>query len=237
MPMTQALKLIQALEKEKNPAKAVILSRFFKTGKGEYGCGDTFWGITIPTQRAIAKQFIHLSQSDIVNVLYHPVHEVRMTALLILVAQYKKTQNDELIQLLIKHKKQLNNWDFVDCVIPSTIGMYLLDKPKNLLYELVKSQTVWDRRISVLATYPSIKRGDFRDILALATLLLDDSHDLMHKAVGWMLREVGKKDTKTLQTFLNKHTSSMPRTMLRYAIEKFDEQTRQHYLKIPRIQK
>ena len=222
------------LKKLANPEKAKIMQRFFKTGKGQYGEGDIFIGPTVPEQRAIAKKYINLGFNDIEQLLVSKIHEYRLTGFFILVYQFEKAdekQRKEIVNFYLKNIKAANNWDLIDCVADKILGVYLLDKDKKLLYDFAKSNDLWEKRISIISTFTFIKNNQYKDTLKLAKILLNDSHDLIHKAVGWMLREVGKKDQKTEETFLKKHYKKMPRTMLRYAIERFEENKRQSYLK------
>ena len=222
------------LQKLKNPEKIKIYSNFFKTGKGQYGEGDKFLGITIPQQRAIAKKYPNLTLKDIQKLLNDPIHEIRITALIILVEQYKKADEslkNKIYNFYMKNSKKMNNWDHVDCTAPYIAGPHLLNKNKSILYKFAKSKNLWERRISIITTYHFIKNNKFTDTIKIAEILLKDDHDLIHKAVGWMLREVGKKDQKLLEKFLKKHHKIMPRTMLRYSIEKFTESKRKFYMK------
>ncbi len=222
------------LKKLANPEKAGILQRFFKTGKGEYGEGDVFLGITVPDQRKIANKYSELPLKETQKLLSGKIHEHRLTALLILVIKYKKaddTDKKKISHLYIKNFKHINNWDLVDLSSEKILGDYLLEKDKSLLYKLAKSKNLWERRIAVITTFAFIRNNRFNDTLKISGLLLNDRHDLIHKAVGWMLREIGKRDQEVEEKFLKKHYRKMPRTMLRYAIEKFDEKKRQFYLK------
>lgn len=214
--------------------KALILSRFFKTGKGEYGEGDVFWGINVPTQHTIAKKYINLPIEEIQELIESPVHECRLTGILILVGKFKKA--DEILRkdlhtFYLKHSKKVNNWDLVDSSAEELVGEYLLDKDTAILEKYARSDNLWQRRIAMIATYAFIKKGRFEETIKIATILLHDQHDLIHKAVGWMLREVGKRDQAVLLSFLDVHAKSMPRTMLRYAIEKLSSDQKQHYMK------
>ena len=217
-----------------NPEKAQLLQRFFKTGAGEYGEGDVFFGITVPEQREIVKKYWEaLSLSDVRELLASKIHEHRLTALLILVKQYQKANEEnkkEIFDFYLKNTKNINNWDLVDLSAPNIVGDCLLEKDRNIIYRLVKSDNLWERRISILSTLAFIRKNQFEDSLNLSEILLKDKHDLIHKAVGWMLREIGKRNVKTLESFLNKHYKSMPRTMLRYAIVKLAEKDRKAYL-------
>jgi len=223
------------LNKVADPAKAKILARFFKTGLGEYGEGDIFLGITVPVQREIAKRYLDLIFSDLQKLLNSQYHEHRLTALLILVEKYKKgteKEKKEIFDLYLKNAKakRINNWDLVDLSAPTIVGDYLFARDKGVLYNLVKSKNIWIRRIAILATYSFIKQKKFSDILKLSKISISDSEDLIHKATGWMLREMGKRDKKVLEKFLHQFADRMPRTMLRYAIEKFNPTKRQKYL-------
>ncbi|NQU78809.1 DNA alkylation repair protein [Candidatus Woesearchaeota archaeon] len=212
-----------------NPEKAKILQGFFKTGKGQYGEGDIFLGISMPNQRTIAKKHKNTKLTTIQSLLNSKVHEHRMTALLILVDQYPNNQ-EQTFNLYIKNTRNINNWDLIDVTTPKIVGHYLIDKPRDLLYLFAKSKSLWERRIAILATFQFIKNNDFQDSLNLAEILLHDPHDLIHKAVGWMLREIGKRDLKTEEQFIKQYYKIMPRTMLRYAIERFPEKKRKMYM-------
>ncbi len=212
-----------------------MVARYFKTGKGEYGQGDVFIGLTVPQVRAIAKKYRDLPLGEIEKLLHNKIHEYRLTALFILMDQFRRA--DEAVRktyydFYLGNTKWINNWDLIDLSARDIIGGYLVNKPKErrILYRLAKSKSVWERRIAIIATSAFINKKDFRDTLAIAKILLKDKHDLIHKASGWMLREAGKKDEKVLVAFLNKHYRTMPRTMLRYAIEKFDDKRRRAYL-------
>jgi 3-methyladenine DNA glycosylase AlkD len=222
------------LQKLKNPQKAKILARFFKTGKGEYGEGDVFLGITVPQQRKVAKKYPDLTLKQLQNLLSSKIHEHRLTALFVLISKYRKADEKdkkEIFNFYLQNTKNINNWDLVDSSAPYILGDYLLEKNKTILYKLAKSNNLWERRIAIMATFEFIKNNRFQDTLKIAKILLKDKHDLIHKAAGWMLREVGKKDQPTEEQFLKKHYQQMPRTMLRYAIEKFPEKKRKFYLK------
>ncbi len=216
-----------------DPDHAKRLSSFFKTGPGQYGEGDYFLGIPVPKQREIAKKYTNLELTDIQELLESKFHEHRFTALVILVSKYQKAEEsgkDEIFNFLLKSIENINNWDLVDWSAPRIIGDYLLCKEKSILYELAKSNSLWERRISILATFKFIANNDFEDALKISELLLNDNHDLIHKAVGWALREIGKRNQELEEQFLNKHAAKMPRTMLRYAIEKFKDKKRKFYL-------
>lgn len=222
------------LQKSGNPEKAEILSRFFKTGKGEYGEGDIFLGITVPDQRKVAKQYIDLSLENIQKLLSSKIHEHRLTSLLILVEKYQKANEinkKKIVDFYLKNTKNINNWDLVDLTSAKILGDYLFERDKSILYKLAKSDNLWERRISIIATFHFIRNNEFEDTLKISEILLNDYHDLIHKAVGWMLREVGKKNQDVEESFLKKYYKKMPRTMLRYAIERFDEKKRKFYLR------
>ena len=214
---------------------AQILQRFFKTGKGEYGEGDIFLGIRVPVQRQVVKKYWQMDLREVEVLLKSKIHEYRLVALLILVKKFEqgneKTKK-KIFNLYLKNTKYINNWDLVDLSAPNIVGTYLLDKDRDILYKLAESQSLWERRISILATYTFIKQGEYQDTLKISEVLLKDKHDLIHKAVGWMLRELGKRIDQTIEEkFLKKYYKSMPRTMLRYAIEKFTDSKRKFYLK------
>lgn len=222
------------LEKLADPEKAKVLSRFFKTGKGEYGEGDVFLGVKVPGQRKVAAKYKDIALEDVQVLLNSKIHEHRLTSLFILVAKYKKADSKrekEIVDFYLKNTKNINNWDLVDSSAPYILGNYLLDKDKSILYKLAKSGNLWERRIAMLSTYAFIRNNEFEDALNIAELLLDDKHDLVHKAVGWMLREVGNRNLEKEEEFLKKHCKNMPRTMLRYAIEKFEDEKRNAHLK------
>ena len=216
-----------------DPERAKNLSRYFKSGKGQYGEGDLFLGIPVPQQRKVAKSYIGLALSDLQVLLNSKYHEHRLTALLILVSKYQKADSSgkkEVYDFYQKNLEQVNNWDLVDSSAPKIVGDYLVNKDRSILYNLAKSNNLWKRRVAILSTSAFIDDNDFEDALKISELLLHDEHDLIHKAVGWMLREIGKRDQGLEEQFLTKHCAQMPRTMLRYAIEKFDEKKRKIYL-------
>lgn len=223
------------IQKLADPQRAKDLQRYFKTHKGSYGEGDKFIGLTVPQCRLIVKQYQDLQLSDIKQLLTSTIHEERLIALLIVRRQYEKTQDtkqkESLIHLYLAHTKWINNWDLVD-LSTAMLGDWLKDKDRSLLYELAKSKLLWERRIAMVATYVFIANGESADTFKIATILLPDTHDLIHKAVGWMLREVGKRcGSDVLLAYLQKNYDRLPRTTLRYAIEKFDEPRRQRLLK------
>ena len=216
-----------------SPNAAVFLNHFFKTGPGEYGEGDVFIGVRVPAIRKIAKQFKELPLSETASLLRSKIHEERLAALIVLVLQADKGDAEtrrHIYDLYLANTARVNNWDLVDLSAPQLVGAHLEDRSRKPLYRLANSAWLWDRRISILATFHFIRRGDFDDALRITELLLDDREDLIHKAVGWMLREVGKRDRDVLEEFLGKHYRKMPRTMLRYAIERFPATKRQAYL-------
>lgn len=224
------------LEMKKIANKKLIddYQRFFKTGPGEYGEGDIFIGMRVPQIRKVAKEFRSLSLEEIEELLNSKIHEERMLSLIILVYQYKKAEpadKKKFADFYLKNVRRVNNWDLVDSSAPYILGDYFLERDKSILYKFAKSKNLWERRIAILSSFNFIDHGDYDDSLALAEILLNDHHDLIHKAVGWMLREIGKRDLKTEENFLKKHYKTMPRTMLRYAIERFPEKKRQAYLK------
>jgi len=224
------------LQKLANPEKAKLLSRFFKTEKGQYGEGDIFLGITVPDQRKVSKEYPKLRLNEIHELLSSKIHEHRLTSLFVLISKFEKGNNKlkkEIFDFYLQNTKNINNWDLVDLSAPKISGAYMLDNPKEkkILYKLAKSNHLWEKRIAVLSTFAFIKNNDFDDAIKIAEMLLKDKHDLIYKAVGWMLREIGKKDQETEEKFLKKHCKEMPRTMLRYAIEKFQKNKKEFYMK------
>lgn len=210
--------------------KAKVYQRFFKTGIGEYGEGDVFVGLTVPKSREIAKKFFNLELKEVKELLNSKIHEERLIGLLILVYNYPKNKK-KIFDFYLENTNRINNWDLVDLTADKIVGNYLIDKDKKLLYKLAKSGNLWERRISIVSTFHFIKNNKFEDSLKLSEILLKDNHDLIHKAAGWMLREIGKRDQEVLERFLLKHYTEMPRTMLRYAIERFDGDKRRFYLR------
>ncbi|MFV0338433.1 MAG: DNA alkylation repair protein [Chthoniobacterales bacterium] len=226
-------KIRQLLHSQSNPATAKQYKRFFKTEKGDYAENDRFLGIRIPVLRKYAKEYREILLSEVIPLLQSPYHEERMFALLLLVEKFTKgTPQDKkaTYQTYVKHISRVNNWDLVDTSAPYIVGAYLEDKDRHPLYTWVKSPNLWKRRIAILSTFHFIRKNDFHDALELSSILLHDKEDLIHKAVGWMLREIGNRDQNVERHFLNKHHQTMPRTMLRYAIEKFSEKERKKYL-------
>lgn len=231
--------MLEIIEKElhsyAHKEKAEILQRFFKTGEGEYGEGDVFIGVKMPEIRRVANKYyrdIGLEQME--ELLRSDIHEERMLALIMMTHRYDKggiQEQSEVYKSYLSNTKWINNWDLVDVTAPHIVGRYLADKNRKALHRLAKSKDLWDKRISIVACHYFIRHNDFADTLQIAEILLKDEHDLIHKAVGWMLREVGKRDQLVEEDFLKKHYEKMPRTMLRYAIERFDEPLRQAYLK------
>lgn len=237
--MNSLLELKKELKSLANPEQAKNLQRFFKTGKGDYGEGDIFLGIYVPVQRKVAKKY-DLELEDIQILLNSKIHEEKFVALCILIDKYKKSgspgnpSQKDIFDFYIKNSKKINNWDLVDVSAPYIAGQYLLRtilSKRKILYKLAKSKNLWEKRISILSTFAFIKEKQFDDTLKISEILLTDDHDLIHKSVGWMLREVGNRNRKVEERFLRKYYKKMPRTMLRYAIEKFPEDLRQKYLK------
>jgi len=215
-----------------NPEIAEHSQRFFKTGKGEYGEGDKFLGIRVPVIRKQVKKFKSVSLGQVLVLLKSPFHEIRLFAVLMLVQKFSAgTEKRKIYELYLKNTKYINNWDLVDSSASYIVGAYLLDKDKQPIYELAKSEDLWERRISIMSTFHFIKCGKFDDALKISGIILNDKEDLIHKAVGWMLREIGNRSLSVEEKFLKKYYKEMPRTMLRYAIEKFPERKRKFYLK------
>lgn len=216
-----------------DPATAAVLQRFFKTAPGQYGAGDLFLGIKVPVLRALAKRQTGTTLPTIATLLHSAYHEERLFALLLLMRRYEQSNavgRTAAFDFYLAHTARINNWDLVDVSAPHIVGRHLADKPRVVLQRLARSPLLWERRIAMVSTLWFIRRHDFADTLALAALLRDDRHDLMHKATGWMLREVGKRNVAALHGFLREHYHAMPRTMLRYAIERLPEVERRAYL-------
>lgn len=236
--MSEVSPTVAEIEKELHglgdPEVADFLGRFFKTGPGEYGEGDRFLGIRVPVLRGLARKYRSLGLSDCRTLLVSPYHEARLLALLILVHAYDRgdeEKRDAIYRLYLDHVAYVNNWDLVDSSAEHIVGRHLERRRKAILYDLARSTSVWARRIAVMATFRYVKAGSFEETLRIADVLLLDPHDLIHKAVGWMLREVGKRDMAVAEAFLRPRYRRMPRTMLRYAIEKYPEELRQRYLR------
>jgi 3-methyladenine DNA glycosylase AlkD len=218
--------------------KAVTLQRFFKAGAGQYGERDIFIGVVAPQLRQIAKKFTQLPLGELRTLLYSRIHEERLVALLILVLRYNskscsREEKERFVKFYLDNIQQVNNWDLVDLSAPKILGAHLIDNDdrRRLLYRLAKSENVWERRIAIVATHRFIRNGDFTDTIKIAGMLLQDKHDLIHKGVGWMLREVGKRDAAIEEAFLEENCSAMPRTMLRYALERLPKGKRSRYMK------
>jgi 3-methyladenine DNA glycosylase AlkD len=230
-----SLLIKKELHKLAKPHKIPIYQNFFKTGPGDYGEGDIFIGVTVPDTRKVAQKFVDVKREELFSLLKSKIHEERMVALMILSYQYAKTKDKKehkaIVDFYLKNRYASNNWDLIDCIVDRILGVWLIDKDKSILYEFARSDNLWERRMAIISTYYFIKNKKFDDTLKISEILLNDKHDLIHKAVGWMLRETGKRDEKTLREFLRKHYKSMPRTMLRYAIERFPEKERKVYLK------
>lgn len=221
------------IRKAARPERAESNRWFFKTAPGEYGAGDRFLGVTVPQLRTIARQYRDMPLKSVVTLLQSPWHEERLLSLLILVRQYVRADprtRQTIHQLYLRNTKSINNWDLVDSSAAQIVGAHLETGNRGVLRRLARSQSVWERRIATIATYHYIRQGDFNDALAIASLLRRDEHDLIHKAVGWMLREIGNRDRSAEERFLRKHSRAMPRTMLRYAIKKFPPPLRRKYM-------
>ena len=226
-------KLRTELRKKGDPKKARLLQRFFKTGPGEYAEGDVFVGVMVPVLREISRKYQGLPFDEVLRFLRSRIHEERLLSLLILIIKYRAAglpEKEKIYKAYLSNTAYINNWDLVDVTAKYIVGGFLKDKSRAPLYTLARSRSLWERRIAVLATFHFIAENDFADALKIAEILVADPHDLMHKAVGWMLREIGKKDVAAEEAFLKKHYTMMPRTMLRYAIERFPERKRQAYL-------
>lgn len=224
---TQANTIYEALEALSSPEKKAFLPYFFKTDKGQYGENDRFMGVTVPLIRTVAKQFQDAPLPLVRELLSSPWHEMRECGLFILVLQCRKSVSKEIFDFYLSQTDRINNWDLVDLSAPQIVGGYLIDKPRDPLFRLAESPSLWENRIAMLATMAFIRQNDLDTTYELAMKMMHHPHDLMHKAIGWMLREAGKRDTERLYDFVEAHRLAMPRTMLRYAIEKFDRPTRQ----------
>lgn len=231
---TKAKEIQKELETYIDPVKREYLPNFFKTGKGQYGEGDKFLGVVVPNTRLVAKRHKDAPFGVMAELLQSEWHECRLCALLMLVERFKKSaevDRKSIYEFYLSQTERINNWDLVDLSAPAIVGEYLKDKSRDDLYRMADSALLWDQRIAVVATYTLIRNHDFIDILSLSEKLLHHKHDLMQKAVGWMLREMGKRNEDLLLQFLDKHSKVMPRTMLRYSIEKLTEEERKHYMK------
>lgn len=238
MISSEANEIFTALSALSSEEKRRVLLSFFKTGKGEYGEGDQFLGVTVPQIRSVVRQHPCISLDAIDEMLSSPWHDMRLCALLALERRYQKAKNEKekelLYQFYLQHTSGINNWDLVDLSAPKIVGMHLVAKGNYLdLLHLVQSESLWEQRIAIVSTLAFIRHGEFQPTLHIARLLLFHPHDLIHKAVGWMLREMGKKDTTPLYTFLEEYADKMPRTTLRYAIEKLSSEERKAYMKTP----
>lgn len=224
-------KIFDALVARSDEEKKIVLPRFFKTGKGQYGEGDKFLGVTVPNIREVAKEYKDVSIDILKELIHSPWHEMRMCALLILVINSKKNVTKETFDFYLSQSKYINNWDLVDLSAPQIVGQYLLDKGRDTLYNLTESELLWDNRIAIVSTLTFIRNNDLDDTYKLSLKMMNHKHDLMHKSIGWMLREAGKRDEKRLYDFVMEHKSIMPRTMLRYSIEKFAPDIRKELMK------
>lgn len=233
--MVKTVKTLKKVIKEKqNPQKALILQSFFKTGKGQYAEGDIFYGLTVPESRVLAKEFQDVAFEEIPELLHSKIHEERLIALFLLIEKFQKgneKQKKKVVDFYLDSTAWINNWDLVDTSAYKILGDYLLEKETKILTRLVQSQDLWEKRIGIVSTFAFIRKGRLDETFRLAKILMQDNHDLIHKAVGWMLREAGKRDRIPLEVFLEEYAAQMPRTMLRYAIEKFNLQERNYYLK------
>jgi len=230
-----AAEFVKKLKSYRSPEELKKIQRYFKTGAGDYGEGDEFMGVRMGQVFALAKEFIEMPPDEIEKLLESPIHEVRVGAVSIMdwQARSKKTPGErrkELFDLYLRRHDRINNWDLVDRSAPYVVGGYLFDKPRDVLYKLARSKNVWERRTAIVSTYYFVRLGDVTDTFKIAEMLLNDGHDLIHKATGGWLREAGKKDHRMLLDFLDKHAATMPRTALRYAIEHLNKKQRDHYL-------
>jgi hypothetical protein len=241
-PAINAAQFAKKLKTFRSDAEREKLLRYFKTGKGEYGEGDKFIGIRMGTVFALAKEFSAMPPAEIEKLLADPIHEIRAGGMSIMDKQARskktpETRRQELFDLYLKRHDRINNWDLVDLAAIYVVGGYLFDKPRDVLYKLAKSKNIWERRTAIVSTAYFIKRGDLDDTYKIAELLRTDEQDLIHKATGWMLRYAGDKDPKRLRDFLDKHGATLPRTLLRAAIEKLDQKQREHYLGLAKVKK
>ncbi|HEY8174953.1 MAG TPA: DNA alkylation repair protein [Gemmatimonadaceae bacterium] len=233
----KSLDVLRRMRELADPRRAVISQRFFKSGAGQYGAGDKFLGLTVPQIRALSREIGVLPLPEIEKLLESDLHEARLLALILLTSAYRRGDakvRERIYRLYLRRTDRINNWDLVDLSAPNIVGAHLLDRSRAPLRTLARSKSLWERRIAVVATQHLIQQRQFDDTLELAELLLGDEEDLMHKAVGWMLREVGKRDERTLVSFLDKHAGAMPRTALRYAIERLSPAQRRRYMETPR---
>ncbi|MFC1910580.1 DNA alkylation repair protein [Chloroflexota bacterium] len=222
------------LRKLAQPKKIPIYKNFFKTGEGEYGEGDEFIGVTVPDSREVARDHVDISYADLAYIIKSKIHEDRLCALIVLINKFDKAKTEQgkrrAVDFYLKYHLYGNNWDLVDVIAPKILGPWLIHRDKSLLYDYANSSNLWERRIAIITTYHFIRQREFDDTIKISEILLNDKHDLIHKAVGWMLREMGKREQNKLVDFLNKHYKNMPRTMLRYSIERLPEQTKKGYL-------
>ncbi len=231
--MNQLTQIKLEIENIATKDRAIASQMYFKTGPGEYGQGDIFIGLTVPQTRELAKKYKGLELIEIKNLITSKIHEHRLLALFILVDKFKKSNEkikQELCDFYLNHTKHINNWDLVDQSAHLILGENLMNKERSILEKLAKSEDLWERRIAIIATLQFIRKNQFQETIKIAEILLKDKHDLIHKAVGWMLRELGKKDKNKLKEFLDKHHKVMPRTMLRYSIEHFSKEEKEHYM-------
>lgn len=217
------------------PERALLVARFFKTAPGQYGEGDQFLGLSMPQQHAVVKQYRNLSPDETERLVRDPYHECRMVGLLIWVYQYRKAgsaQRTALLERYLANRTYINNWDLVDVTCPHILGRYVVQGDRFVLYDLAHEENLWSQRIAIVSTLALIRLGQFGDTFALAEMLLPHKHDLIHKAIGWMLREVGKRNSDAMEEFLHDHVRKIPRTTLRYAIERFEPSRRRYYLEL-----
>jgi hypothetical protein len=236
-----AQRFVEKLKTHRSPDELKKIQRYFKSGEGEYGEGDEFIGVRMGQVFALAKEFIDMSPEQIEKLLESPIHEVRAGAVSIMdwQARNKKTteaRRKELFDLYMRRHDRINNWDLVDRSAPYVVGGYLFDKPRDILYKLARSKNIWERRTAIVSTYYFVRKGEVADTFKIAEMLLHDDQDLIHKATGGWLREAGKKDRQRLLSFLDKHAATMPRTALRYAIERLDKKQRDHYVSLKKFE-
>lgn len=234
MSKATAAQVKERLRALANPEQAALLEGFFKTGPGEYGEGDRFLGIMVPVQRKVSREFRDIPLSEIRKLLASGIHEHRLVALLIMVSMFEagdETVRTAVFNDYLASTARINNWDLVDLSAPRIVGAFLQDRDRKVLVKLAGSASLWERRIAILATMWFIRNNDFADTFRIVSMVIEDREDLIHKAAGWMLREVGKRDRQAEEAFLKPRYSKMPRTMLRYAIERFPEQLRKAYLR------